>query len=371
LPPFASPRNPLDAWGLSWDPARFADLIAALHDDPAIGTIVPAIDAPASGGGDSDFARDMAMLFAKLAPHTPKRFILFNNAAAGGTDAELLRMSAEAGIPCLVGMSPALAAIAHWTNYRGPQADDHADDKHDASARLRRLSETDLESERSRFQFLRDVGIPMVECQVVASASAATEHADRLGYPVVLKGSAPGVAHKTDLGLVRLNLANPKAVESAFADIQSTLRRAGHGTHEITIQPQVTGGVELLVGVRNDPDFGPITVVGLGGTNVELLRQVSIRLGPVDAETARGMFAETLAGKLLAGVRGQAPSDEPAAAAAVAAISRFGASLNGQLAAIEINPLIVLVAGRGAVGVDALLEGLSQKSKEPGMQVKD
>lgn len=368
LPPFSSPRNPLDAWGLSWDPDRFAELIAALHDDPSIGTVVPAVDAPADGGGDAGFAKDMARIFARMKPTTEKRFLIFNNAAAAGTDPELLQMLGESGIPCLVGMNPALAALAQWTTYRQPQPSKPAADGHKNSW-LERLAKADIGSEHSRFELLRDVGVPMADCEVVTSAADAIDKADRLGYPVVLKGAAPGLAHKTDMGLVRLNLTHAQAVEAAFEDVRGRLVRDGYQLHEITVQPLITEGVELLVGVRNDPAFGPITVVGLGGVNVELLRQVSIRLGAVDALTARQMLNETLAGKLLAGVRGHPPMDEEAAAEAVAVISAFGASMEGHLAAVEVNPLIVREAGQGAIGVDALVEPEPMGSKEPAGNV--
>lgn len=370
LPPFSSPRNPLDAWGLSWDPDRFAELIGALHDDPLIGTVVPAVDAPEDGGGDAGFAKDMARIFARLKPTTDKRFLLFNNAAAAGTDPELLRMLAESGIPCLVGMNPALAALAQWTTYRQPQPSDETPLTSDEDKWLDRLAKVDLGSDRSRFELLRDVGVPMVDCQVAMSPADAGNKAEHLGFPVVLKGAASGLAHKTDLGLVKLNLSNRQAVEAAFEDVEARLSRGGHKTHEITVQPLITDGVELLVGVRNDPAFGPTTVVGLGGVNVELLRQVSIRLGAVDAATAREMFHETLASKLLAGVRGHPPMDEEAAANAVAAISAFGASMAGHLAAVEVNPLIVLKAGSGAVGVDVLIEELAVGSKQPAVRLK-
>ena len=125
------------------------------------------------------------------------------------------------------------------------------------------------------------------------------------------------------------------------------------------LQPQAKPGIELIVGVRNYPGFGSLLVVGLGGMFVELLNKSSERLGPVDEATAKAMLDETRAGQILRGFRGQGPYDIGAAAAAIAAISRFGAATIDSVSVLEINPLIVHVAGEGATGVDLLLEPVS------------
>jgi hypothetical protein len=113
-------------------------------------------------------------------------------------------------------------------------------------------------------------------------------------------------------------------------------------------------GIELIVGIRNEPGFGSFLLVGLGGVLVEVSRQVSVRVAPVDARTAHSMLDETAAGTLLAGVRGKGPFNIEAAASAIAAFSAFGAAQCRRLAALEINPLIV--TGKGVFGVDVLLE---------------
>src|SRR5439155_4163569 len=198
-----------------------------------------------------------------------------------------------------------------------------------------------------RFRLLREAGVPMVACEAVATPDAAAETAARLGYPVALKGAAPGIAHKTELGLVRLDLDGPDAVRAAFVDLLARLPR--HDGAGLVLQRMAGPGVELIAGVRNDPAFGTVVVVGLGGLHVEVLREASTRLGPVDRETALAMLGETRAGALLAGVRGAGPFDAEAAAEAIAALSRFGAATRGILAAVEINPLIARARGRGAL----------------------
>jgi acetate---CoA ligase (ADP-forming) len=138
----------------------------------------------------------------------------------------------------------------------------------------------------------------------------------------------------------------------AFDELARTL--AHHGGGDVVVQEMAGDGVELILGVRNAPEFGSFVIVGPGGTLVEIADRASVRRGPIDADEARAMLAETAAAKLLAGVRGKGPWDAEAAVSAIAALSRFGAMHLATLATIEINPLIV---GRnGALGVDMLAE---------------
>jgi hypothetical protein len=113
-------------------------------------------------------------------------------------------------------------------------------------------------------------------------------------------------------------------------------------------------GIELILGIRNEPGFGSFVLVGVGGLLVEVMKEVSLRAGPIDLDEARAMLRETAAGTLLAGARGRGPYDSKAASAAIVALSRLGAATVGRLASIEINPLIVHETG--ATGVDLLIE---------------
>ena len=355
MPSFSSPRNPLDAWGLGWDVDRFTRMLDALLPDPAFGTIACAVDAPSAGGADESIVTQMARVCAEIAPTTAKRFVFFNNASGGGPNAAIRAVLAQAGIPYLSGMRPALAAIAHWirraepseTPDTSPAADEPLAERWRTAARKARAL-----TERDRFRLMREAGITMVPCEAVASADEAVKAAARVGYPVALKGTAPDLLHKTELGLVRLDLDGPEAVRAAFAELAGRLaRRDGAG---LVVQRMAGPGIELIAAIRNDLSFGTVVVAGLGGIHVEVFREAATRLGPVERETALAMLRETRAGALLAGVRGKGPFDAEAAAEAIAALSRFGAATRGLLSAVEINPLIALEQGQGAVGVDVL-----------------
>jgi hypothetical protein len=203
----------------------------------------------------------------------------------------------------------------------------------------------------------------MSTCRAAATAEEAVGAAETLGFPVALKGWAPQIAHKTELGLVHLSLGSPDEVRQAFGAVERVLRaHASPDENEIVLQPMAPPGVELVAAVRSDPLFGTVVVVGLGGVFVEFIKSVSTRIGAIDVGTAREMLRECRAAELLAGLRGNGPFDEAGAAEAIAALSRFGAAAEGAFGSLEINPLIV--QPRGAAAVDALLTPPSPGTRE-------
>jgi acetate---CoA ligase (ADP-forming) len=344
FPPYSSIGNPLDAWGLGFNAERFRIVLQALLDDPQIGTIGFSVDAPGQGGGDVPYACIMAE--ACVAATTNKRLVFFNNTAGTGVNAEVRAILDRARIPYLSGMRTALAAIARLI---------------DTATTVPPLIDAPPagalpEAETARFAALREAGVPMVAAEPVHSMKEAIAAAERIGFPVAMKGVAAHLPHKSDLGLVRLGLADAASVAAAYHVLRAML--LAHATADaagtVVVQAMAPDGVELIVGINNQPGFGSFVLVGPGGVLVEISKQASVRLGPVDIATARAMLHETAAGALLAGVRGRPRCDIDAAAAAIAAFSRFGAAHLGRYSALEINPLIV--GPRGAVGVDLLIE---------------
>jgi acetyltransferase len=180
---------------------------------------------------------------------------------------------------------------------------------------------------------------------LAATAEEAVLLAEQAGYPVALKLVAPGVIHKADRGGVALGLGDEDAVREAFERIVS-------GKDERAfVQRMAPQGLEVVVGAQRDPQFGPLLMFGLGGTYVEVLRDVAFRLAPLSEVDTREMVAETAAGKLLAGVRGEPPRDT---AAVVSTLQRIGQLMQDlpQVREIDLNPLIVSPAGGGAWAVD-------------------
>jgi acyl-CoA synthetase (NDP forming) len=300
---------------------------------------------------------EVAEVIRRVADRSDKPFALISDSSGGPREPGVAAALEGTGIAYLSGLRNGLTAIARWLQACPPSPEPAAPTQaflDQCRAFAERRAELD---EPERFQFLSSIGVPMSSSQAVSSAAAAARAADRLGAPVVLNGSAPDVLHKSEHGLVALGLKSAAEVSAAYDALSAQLKRASHSPRaQVVMQPQAEPGVEIIVGVRNHPGFGSLLVVGLGGTFVELLKETSVRLGPVDERTARAMLDEIRAGAMLRGFRGSGPFDIDAAASAIAAVSRFGAATIDRLAALEINPLIVHPAGQGAVGVDALFE---------------
>ncbi len=207
---------------------------------------------------------------------------------------------------------------------------------------------------------LAEAGVPMTRVVTGATADEIASNAVALGTPVALKILSPDILHKSDIGGVALGLSGEVAIRDAAAAMETRCIDAAP-TAELRgflASPMAAGGVELLVGCRIDASFGPVVTVGLGGIFVEIFRDVAIGLAPVTEAGAIDLLQSLKAWPLLAGTRGRAPADVEAAAAAIAALSRFVAVHRDDLISVEINPLIVHRAGHGATGLDAVIETL-------------
>ncbi|MFH8794971.1 acetate--CoA ligase family protein [Streptomyces sp. NPDC017941] len=209
-------------------------------------------------------------------------------------------------------------------------------------------------SEHAAKQLLRAYGIRVPREQLVTSAAAAVRAAGLVGYPVVMKASGARIAHKTELGLVQVGLTSASQVRDAYRDLTDIARYEGVDLDGVLVCQLVERGVEMVVGVAPDPLFGPTVTVGLGGVLVEVLRDVAVRVPPFGEEEARRMVASLRGRALLDGVRGAAPADVDALVEVVLRVQRMAMELGDCLAELDINPLVVLPRGQGAVALDAL-----------------
>jgi acyl-CoA synthetase (NDP forming) len=174
----------------------------------------------------------------------------------------------------------------------------------------------------------------------------------------VIKIDSPDVAHKTDVGGVRVGCVDAAAVRAAVRDVLDALRQHAPAARldGVLVQRMVAGGTEMILGVKTDLLFGPAIVCGFGGIFVEQVRDVSLRLPPLGRDDAMAMIAELRGVALLRGVRGRPPADVAALADAIAALATLAEAQRESLRALDINPLLVLEAGRGVVAVDWLVE---------------
>ena len=212
-------------------------------------------------------------------------------------------------------------------------------------------------SERQAKRLLAGAGMPVAGEQLARTADEAARIAAAFGGPVAVKLCAPGVLHKTELGGVVLDVSGAAEAREAFRTVTARARAADPPVRieGALVAPMVTGGVETILGVRNDPTFGPVVLFGLGGTLVEVIDDVSFRVAPFGEAEARRLIAETRAGKVLRGARGKGPYDVAALAAATSRLSVFAAAHGGRIDSAEINPFVVLPEGQGAVALDAVI----------------
>jgi acetate---CoA ligase (ADP-forming) len=186
-----------------------------------------------------------------------------------------------------------------------------------------------------------------------ATPDEAARAAEKIGFPVAAKIVSPQALHKTEVGGVALDLRDGGAVRGAAEAMAARLRAREPGaTIEGFLVQEMVDGVELIVGVREDPQYGPVMVAGLGGVLVEVLQDVAIRLLPVDEQMAEEMLRSLKGAALLGEFRGRPPRDIAAAARAMAGLSRIFLDHRPFLADLEVNPLMVLAAGEGVRAVD-------------------
>ncbi|MGQ9849800.1 MAG: acetate--CoA ligase family protein [Aggregatilineaceae bacterium] len=202
---------------------------------------------------------------------------------------------------------------------------------------------------------LRAYGLRTPGAGIADSAEAAVALAEEVGYPVVLKLAARGVIHKSEVGGVALDLPDAEAVRSAFAQMMARARAEGVPDEAISgvlVQKMIPAGIDLIVGVVRDAQFGPLVMAGVGGVQVELLRDVTFELAPLTPTQAESMLDRTSAGRLLAGFRGAPPADRAAVVDVIVRLAQL-AHDHPALAEVEINPLMVMPQGGGAWAVDA------------------
>ena len=208
-------------------------------------------------------------------------------------------------------------------------------------------------SEPESKALLAPFGVPCVPERLVPDAEAAVDAARALGLPVVAKLTAPGLAHKTERGLVRLDLATSDEVRDAAADLLGAARPED-GEVKVLIAPMVRGVRELIAGVHDDEQFGRCVMIGIGGVLAEAVADVAFRLAPIGTVDAYEMLDDLRGQALLGSVRGEAPLDRDAVVEILLGLSRV-ATERPDVTSIDVNPLVVDAAG-APVAVDALVE---------------
>jgi acetate---CoA ligase (ADP-forming) len=353
--PFASPRNPVDATAqMSSRPEILTEILAAILDDPDCDSLVLQLAASLY----IPRLREVFMPALKaMRERHPEKVLMLSVHGPADAIAELTAY----GIAVADGVGPTTATLAGLCALaEARRTPPHAPIPLPAAAPLDPAA---LRTEAAAKQALAAAGLPVLPERVVHSATEAAEAATALGFPVVLKIVSPDLPHKTEVGGVALGLDNAAAVAAAHDAMLARVRTAAPRAHieGVLVSPMVTGGIELILGTKRDPIFGPVVLVGLGGIFAEVLQDVAVRPAPVEAEEAMAMLRSLKAFPVLDGARGRPKADLAAAAGAIVALSRFAAQQAATVAEVDINPLLVRPAGQGAVALDALIVPAAQE----------
>ena len=344
LPAFGVATNPLDYHNFTWgDPAAltatFSAMLSAGFDLTFLVLDFPRRDRCAEAGYDvaatalanaSRALKARAAVVSTLAETLPEKeaeaLLAAGVAPLAGIDDALTAAAAAADAGAALAVRP--PALAFWP----PPA---------PGSRL--LSE--WQAKRA----LAEAGVRVPEGALARTPDEAVAIAERISYPVVVKASGAKLAHKTELGAVRLNVRSASDVRAAATAL------AGLGDR-ILVEAMVTDAVaELIIGIARDPALGPYLVLGSGGVLVELVADRRILMLPATAEEIRAAIRALRVGRLIDGHRGRPPGDLAAAVDSVLAVQRYALASGGQLLELDVNPLIVCSAGLGAIAADALV----------------
>jgi acetyl coenzyme A synthetase (ADP forming)-like protein len=358
LPVTASVKNPVDMIA-SATPEQFARAIEAVGSDPAVDSLV-VIYIPPLVTKPEEVAAAVARAAGKVPSGKPVAAVFMGSRGTPAT----LAGGPRGNIPSYSfpeNAALALSAAVRCAEWRKrPRGRVLVLDR-DVVRDVRRTVERVLDGATSPLwaaakdveEILRLAGVHFAPSeQVTPDAERAVEAATRLGYPVVVKAVASGLLHKSDVDGVALGLSDAAAIRAAVDAMVSKVGQSGHVLEGLLVQKQIDGGVEALVGVTLDPSLGPVLIAGLGGVQVELLRDVSFRITPLSDVDAVEMVASLRASRLLDGFRGSPAVDRKALLDVIQRLSALAEAIP-ELAELEINPLKVLT--RGAVAVDARL----------------
>ena len=207
---------------------------------------------------------------------------------------------------------------------------------------------TEVESK----EILEEAGIPTARARLAASADEAAAVAQEMGFPVALKVVSPEITHKSDVGGVKLNVGSAAEAKAAFDEIVAAAKKAQPDAHidGVSVQKMARPGIEVIMGMSQDAQFGPVLMFGLGGILVEVLKDVSFRLVPITPRDARQMVQEIKGRPLLEGYRGQEPADVAALEKLLLRLSDF-IEAHPEIAELDLNPIFAYKDG--ALAVDA------------------
>jgi acetate---CoA ligase (ADP-forming) len=344
--------NPVDL-GDVFDFTVYTDIMAAVCQDPKVDAVL------LNYGPIADFekprAREMSRKMVELARQARKPLAI----TVLCTLAEEEYIRDTLGVPVFHFPEDAIQALAVSRDLAAPAevealAPSPPLPEAPALARLANPAAAGFLSLTQALTVIESLKIPVAPWEAVAGATEAAAAARRLGFPVVLKLSAPSLIHKTEAGGIMLNLQDAAAVETAFAQMSQVAQAhlPKGEAWQVVVMSQVADGQEVLLGARRDDSFGPVIAFGAGGVYTEIFDDVALRVAPVSPAQSRTLMAETRIGRILAGTRGQAPADLEGLSRALTSLSQLMLQFP-QVLEVDLNPVRVSFGNSGLLALDA------------------
>ena len=353
----AEPSMPFDT-KRTLSTQQYLGCVQALHDDPGVDVVLLAEELPRAAGIERKLSNFLA-LDAWVGEGAAKPVAFFSPLTLRETDYMRETRARLPATPWLRDLTKALRTVTRLAEPPFEPLPVHETPamRADLVARWRARAAaceapTALNEAESK-ALLRAYGVPMATEDTARDADGAALAASRIGYPVVMKAVSAAVPHKSDAGLVLLNLADESAVRAAADVIAERCAALGAPLEGLLVARQMTGGVEMVMGAHRDPEMGPVLMVGMGGVWLEVLADVAFGPPGLDMARARDMIARTKASRLLAGYRGAPAGDIGALAQALTALGALVADLGDVIESIDVNP--ILVRPDGAFALDGLV----------------
>ena len=361
LPPYSNISNPLDAWGSGKIEATYPPCMIAAAAEKHVDMLVISQDAPeglAQAQVEQYAVVDRAAV--EVAQKGGKPVVAISN-LSGGLHPQLCQILDKGNVPFLQGSEEGLRAIHHVIRYAKFQREGRlpTDEQQARKGATYMDRSTGIITEYESKKVLAEYNIPCTQevlCQTVEEAVTA---ATKISYPVTLKVLSPEIPHKTEAGVIQLNIKDEVTLRRAYQEIMENATHFAPHAHitGLLVQEMITGAVaETIVGISRDQDFGPVVVFGLGGTMVELFKDRALCIPPLTQAEAQEMISYTKSGRLLQGFQGQKAGDLPALIDVLIQVGKLATHWEDRIHALDINPLFILPEGQGVVAADALIE---------------
>jgi acyl-CoA synthetase (NDP forming) len=348
LPSFATTTNPIDLTAALLSNSRlFGDILPVIAEDPAADAFLIGVPVAGPGYDVEAFARDAAA-FGK---QTGKPLVI------AATQKSVADQFAAEGSSVFPTETEAVTALHQFLAHRELMARTKARQTQPAIARAPWVAApaTTMLNEADSLALLAERGIPAVAHRLCRSRAEAIAAFETIGGPVVVKGCSADIAHKSELGLVKLGVSSREEAGEVRAQMEAIIRKHGARFDGVIVAAMAGGRREIMIGAHRDPVFGPVVAVGDGGKYVEIFRDTALLLPPFSKDEARAALQRLKVAPLFAGVRGEPPMDVEALCDAVIKIGELMLDSTAKVVSLDLNPVLLDSAGKGCLVVDAVV----------------